>query len=89
MDKRTKFTFKQRLNVVNNILLNHSSIHYEARTSNIDRKTIKMWIANYKAFGIKGLMNNTKRLSYSLELKLAAVQEYLSGKFFSICSYAA
>lgn len=81
MGRKSKFTFKQRLNVVNNILLNHSTIHNEAKTLNIDRKTIKIWIANYKAFGIKGLMNTTKNIFYPIKLKLDAVQEYLLGNF--------
>ena len=87
MGKRAKFTFKQRLNVVNNILSNNSSIHYEAKLLNVDRKTIRTWITNYKAFGIKGLMNTTKRLLYPIELKIAAVREYLLGEFslLNIC----
>ena len=46
----------------------------------ITRRTIDDWLLTYQADGVEGLVPGKHFKSYSPELKLEAVQEYLSGK---------
>lgn len=79
MARSSKFTFEEKLNAVNNILFNYSSINYEAKKLNADRETISTWIINYKSYGINGLISTPRNSLYSMELKVSAVKEYLLG----------
>ena len=53
----------------------------------ISASTFQSWIRNYKAFGREGLMPKGKQKAYPKELKIEAVQEYLSrgGSQADIC----
>lgn len=79
MARSSKFTFEEKLNAVNNILFNYSSINYEAKKLNADRETISTWIINYKSYGINGLISTPRNSLYTMELKVSAVKEYLLG----------
>lgn len=79
MARSSKFTFEEKLNAVNNILFNYSSINYEAKKLNADRETISTWIINYKSYGINGLISTPRNSLYSMKLKVSAVKEYLLG----------
>ena len=46
----------------------------------INRTTLKDWRYKYQTYGVMGLQNSTQWTRYSKELKLAAVEECLSGK---------
>lgn len=50
-----------------------------AKQAGVDRKTIAMWIRNYKSEGIDGLKPKVCCKSYPATLKLVAVTEYLTG----------
>lgn len=41
--------------------------------------TVKRWVRNYKIFGPSGIVQGNVNTRYSKELKLAAVQDYLTG----------
>lgn len=77
MARSSKFTFEEKLNAVNNILFNYSSINYEAKKLNADRETISTWIINYKSYGINRLISTPRNSLYSMKLKVSAVKEYL------------
>lgn len=48
---------------------------------NINVSTLKEWRSRYKLYGVEGLACRAENKSYSVELKLQAVQDYLSGKY--------
>lgn len=52
-----------------------------AKIFNIHRDTIKDWQNDYLHFGEDGLERLNKQRVYSKEVKIAAVQDYLSGEF--------
>lgn len=79
MARSSKFTFEEKLNAINNILFNYSSINYEAKKLNANRETISTWIINYKSYGINGLISTPRNSLYSMKLKVSAVKEYLLG----------
>ena len=45
----------------------------------ISESTFQSWLRNYKVFGREGLLPKSNQKAYPRELKIAAVQEYLSG----------
>jgi len=55
------------------------SLSEVAKIFNVHQETIIDWQNNYRHFGEDGLERLTKQKFYSKELKLAAVQDYLSG----------
>ncbi|MEK8129459.1 helix-turn-helix domain-containing protein [Paenibacillus filicis] len=48
---------------------------------NINVSTLKEWRRRYELYGVEGLAFRAENKSYSMELKLQAVQDYLSGKY--------
>ncbi|MFC0389949.1 helix-turn-helix domain-containing protein, partial [Paenibacillus mendelii] len=46
----------------------------------INKTTLMKWQRRYKLYGYEGLKSRTHNRSYSAELKLQAVQDYLEGK---------
>lgn len=52
-----------------------------ARKYNINISTLEKWRRKYDQYGIQGLEIRTSNNSYSAELKLQAVQDYLSGQY--------
>ena len=45
-----------------------------------DKKLVRQWVANYKAFGDEGLMRSRQQEKYSFEKKLSVVEFYLSNE---------
>ena len=52
-----------------------------ARKYNINISTLVKWRHRYELYGIEGLEKRNRNRKYSPELKLQAVQDYLSGKY--------
>lgn len=55
MDKRIKFSFKQKLQVVRSVISGQNSIRSAARKIQGDPKTVRRWLNCYKQYGHKGL----------------------------------
>ena len=48
---------------------------------NVDRSTIEEWKYKFEKYGIDGLKKAPISKKYSKELKLAAIQDYQSGRY--------
>ena len=81
MSGRTKFTWKQRLEAVEMCLSGDYSYTEVAKKFNTVDSTLRRWISAYKNNGVDGLKESHIWRKYPLELKLAAVNDYLSRKF--------
>lgn len=81
MSGRTKFTWKQRLEAVEMCLSGDYSYTEVAKKFNTVDSTLRRWISSYKNNGVDGLKESHIWRKYPLELKLAAVNDYLSRKF--------
>lgn len=79
MGRKYRFTFEQKLEAVTEHLINGISMSVITKKLQCYESNIRRWIARYKTFGVDGLKHNIKKLKYSKELKLDAVQEYISG----------
>ena len=81
MSGRTNFTWKQRLEAVEMCLSGDYSYITVAKKFTTRDSTLRNWISSYKNNGVDGLKESHTWRKYPLELKLAAVNDYLSRKF--------
>jgi transposase-like protein len=85
--RKSKFTFEQKLTAVFDYLQGKKSQIQIAKEYDANKKSVQSWIIAYQTMGEKGLITSSKNVSYSAELKYAAIEEYLSGtgSLFDIC----
>jgi transposase len=81
MSKRSPASLEVKLHVVRLCLEHKSNPNYEAKQRGLSSHTVREWIRKYKADGLDGLKESRTWKTYSKELKLAAVNEVLSGRF--------
>ncbi len=79
MSKRSPASLKVKLHVVRLCLEHKSNPNYEAKQLGLSSHTVREWIRKYKADGLDGLKESKTWNTYSKELKIAAVNEVLSG----------
>ena len=73
-------TQEERVQIVKRYLAGEVSISTAAAEVGVGRETLQGWVMQYEAEGLEAFLPNRKNHTYSPELKLQAVQEYLSGK---------
>ena len=78
---RRNFTvsYEERLDTVKKYLRHECSMSDLSRQLKVGRTTISRWLARYQSLGSEGLQGTSKNQPYSLELKEAAVLDYLAG----------
>ena len=79
--RRSKHTLEERENAVQQVLDHDYSLNSVAQEVGVSNQTLRSWIRKYKSDGIDGLKTATTWKKYSDELKLNAVQDYLSGGY--------
>lgn len=75
MDKRVKYSVKQKERIVRSILSGQASITSAARELGCVRSAIRRWIEQYNRYGIKGF--KLKNGLYDSLFKLQVVNHYL------------
>jgi transposase len=75
------FSKEEKLAIIKFYHEERYSLNEVAKMFNVHRDTIKDWQNDYRYFGEEGLERLGRQKTYSKELKIAAVQDYLSGKF--------
>lgn len=76
---RNKILKENKLDAVIKILDGKNSISSMAKKLQVSYTAVESWIRIYQSIGVNAF-DNTKNQTYSVELKLQAVTEYLSGK---------
>lgn len=80
MGKRSmKLSPEERLRIVESYLRHEISLNGAAREAQVDESTVRRWCVLYENEGAIGLVATKKNKNYPKELKLAAVQDYLTG----------
>lgn len=77
---KTKYEAELKLKIVGDCLSGRDNPTHVMRSQGIAERTVKRWIAKYKAEGPTALLTSEKNRRYSAELKKQVVEEYLSGK---------
>jgi len=81
MSKRSSTSFETKFQVVQRCLEHKSNPNYEAKQLGVSPHTVNGWIRKYKAGGLDELKESNTWKLYSKELKLAAIQDVLSGLY--------
>ena len=79
MGRNFKVSYEERIDAVEKYLRSEYSISDLSNQLRVDKTTIEQWVVRYQSFGSEGLVETSKNLSYSSELKKAAVIDYLAG----------
>jgi len=78
---RQKYSFEFKKQVVSDYLNGEGGYRYlESKYNVSDKKLIRQWVSNYKAFGDSGLLRSRKKEVYSFKKKLSVVELYLSSE---------
>ena len=80
MSERKKPKPEEKVKIVKRYLAGEVSMSEAATEAGVDRKTLQRWVMQYELEGAAAFLPNRRNHAYSPELKLQAVQEYLSGK---------
>lgn len=78
MDKRVKFSLKQKLNAVRSILAGHDSTRSAAKKIGGDDKTVRRWVNCYKHHGTNGLKQ--RQGSYDGLFKIRVIRYMLKNR---------
>lgn len=81
MSKRTKYTPKEKYEILKEYENGFGTIHEIITKYGINKHTFYDWKYNYSKYGIDGLKESTSWKKYSKELKELAVRDFISGGF--------
>ena len=80
MPQKQKQETEKKVKIVKRYLAGKVSMSEAATEAGVDWKTLQRWGMQYEAEGAAAFLPNRRNHAHSPELKLQAVQEYLSGK---------
>ena len=80
MGRKSKISHEIKIQIVEDYLAGKISLQSTATKLGVNRTVVDGWIRKYKAFGREGLINKGYNSSYSSEIKIQAVIDYLNGK---------
>ncbi|WP_419508358.1 helix-turn-helix domain-containing protein [Blautia sp.] len=80
MSRKSRIDPVEKVKIVECYLAGEISIHQAGRKLGVTRKSILRWISIYQQDGPIGLLNQPKNKSYSKEIKISAVNDYLNGE---------
>jgi transposase len=76
---KIEHTASQKFAILQEIESGHIGVKSAARKFGISKTTLAKWQRRYQVYGYEGLEVRTRNRSYSAELKLQAVKDYLYG----------
>ncbi|MBC7914551.1 MAG: transposase [Pyrinomonadaceae bacterium] len=79
MGRKFTVSYEERIGAVEKYLRSEYSISDLSKQLNVYKTTIEQWLVKYQSLGAEGLMETSKNLRYSSELKEVAVMDYLAG----------
>lgn len=80
MSQKSKLSAKEKVKIIHKYMNREVSLSGAAAEAGVDRETLQRWVVQYEAEGAAAFLPNRRKHIYSPELKLQAVQDYLSGK---------
>lgn len=79
MNRKEEISPEKKMKIIQDILKNEKGINAASREAGVNTETIRLWLARYEAEGVEGLLPRERNRVYSVEQKLNAVRDYLSG----------
>lgn len=80
MSRRGKVPGRDRIATIERYLSGKASLLHLATELGVKESSVRQWLQTYQSLGPSGLMNTSKNISSSAELKVAAVEDYLAGR---------
>ena len=80
MGHKNKYSAEEKLKIVEDCLNGRDNPNHIDTVRGIAEKTVRRWIAKYRAEGPTAFLPAEKNRRYSAELKRKAAEEYMSGK---------
>lgn len=77
---RGKYSALEKLAILDEVSSGDIGFRAAARKYGINKTTLMKWQRRYKLYGVEGLERRSHNRTYSAELKLRAVKEFLEGK---------
>ena len=77
---KAKISYEQKIETVLEYINGKISQPQGAKKNGVSIASFQTWIRKYKAEGAEGLKGTNKNKKYSSELKMTAVEDYLTGK---------
>lgn len=81
MSKMDQYSATEKLAILEELEIGQTTISAIIQKYDIGKTTLREWRQRYNQYGYEGLETRTKNQTYSAELKVAAVQDYLSGNY--------
>lgn len=87
MPQKSKIAVTEKIAAIETYLRGEDSLYHLSVLLNVHYTTIKQWLQTYQSFGPSGLLPSSQNTAYSVELKTAAVMDYLAGgsSYMEIC----
>jgi transposase-like protein len=79
MPKREKVSAEEKVKLVRRCLAGEIGVREAGRLIGADKGTIRQWIARYEAVGADGFLPRERNRVYSIEVKMNAARDYVSG----------
>lgn len=80
MARKSKVSFKLKIAAVEDYINGKKSMLEISDELSVDISSVKAWVRIYQSFGASGIIPRSKNATYSKELKISAVEDYLTGK---------
>ena len=80
MFRKSKIEPVEKVKIVERYLEGEIGIRQAGKELGVDHHSIRNWISIYQYDGPTGLLNQPKNKSYSKDLKISAINDYLNGE---------
>ncbi|MCK4258433.1 MAG: transposase, partial [Halanaerobiales bacterium] len=79
MGRKPKIIFEVKVTAVKDYLNGIKSVQKISDELSVNQRSVNEWIRIYRSMGESGRLPQQRNTSYSKELKIAAVEDYLAG----------
>lgn len=87
MARKFSVSYEERIGAIEKYLRHEDSLKHLAKQLKVSYWAIKRWLITYQSLGPEGLMETSRNMHYSSELKEVAVMDYLAGagSYIDLC----
>lgn len=87
MSHKAKISGLEKIEAIEKYLRGEDSIYHLASVLDVHRSSVKQWLQTYESLGPNGLLSASQNKTYSAQLKVTAVEDYLAsgGSHMEIC----
>lgn len=78
---KVQYSASEKLAILREIECGQVGVMAAAKNFGVSKTTLAKWRRRYEVYGYEGLETQSRNRTYSAELKLQAIQDYLSGQY--------